>query len=310
MKTVDAGPGSLALFEGWLLTKGMARYTAMRYAGRVEKLLDWAGNDQVGDPAQLTYSDLLSYLEKLREQSPAGSTLVSVVNAINHYYTFLGTGHNPARHLKIKNVRRQRQHTLLTKEQLTALHKNYPTVNQWKGVNRLTALRRKLTVGLMVYQAMETGGLAKLTLQDIDLDKGTIRIPASGRQLKVRTLALEGHQVMEMYKYLEITRPRLVDHYQENPRLRENPHLLLVNGSKSYDDGQKVINQHLRKMEPAIGKAAGRQVRISVITHWLKQYNLREVQYMAGYRNVVSVEKLLKADITHLAADMETYWPL
>jgi integrase/recombinase XerD len=42
------------------------------------------------------------------------------------------------------------------------------------------------------------------------------------------------------------------------------------------------------------------QIRTSVITHWLKLYNLREVQYMPGHRYVSSTEAYLINDLEDL----------
>ena len=53
-----------------------------------------------------------------------------------------------------------------------------------------------------------------------------------------------------------------------------------------------------------------KQVRASVITHWLKQYNLREVQYMAGHRYVSSTEAYLVNQIDDLQHDIDKYHPL
>ena len=56
---------------------------------------------------------------------------------------------------------------------------------------------------------------------------------------------------------------------------------------------QKVNLHHmfrrLKRIYPEI-KNAG-QIRQSVITHWLKTHNLREVQYMAGHRWVSSTDR-------------------
>ena len=52
-----------------------------------------------------------------------------------------------------------------------------------------------------------------------------------------------------------------------------------------------------------------KQVRTSVITHWLKQYNLRQVQYMAGHRYISSTEAYLVNQTEDLQADIDNYHP-
>ena len=52
-----------------------------------------------------------------------------------------------------------------------------------------------------------------------------------------------------------------------------------------------------------------KQVCTSVITHWLKQYNLREVQYMEGHRHVSSTEAYLVNHMEDLRADIDEFYP-
>lgn len=53
-----------------------------------------------------------------------------------------------------------------------------------------------------------------------------------------------------------------------------------------------------------------RQVRASVITYWLKNHNLREVQYMAGHKYVSSTERYQLNNLDTLQKKIEEYHPL
>jgi integrase/recombinase XerD len=46
-----------------------------------------------------------------------------------------------------------------------------------------------------------------------------------------------------------------------------------------------------------------------VTTHWLKQYNLREVQYMAGHRYVRLAEAYMVNQMEDLRADIDQFYP-
>ena len=48
----------------------------------------------------------------------------------------------------------------------------------------------------------------------------------------------------------------------------------------------------------------------SVITKWLKQYNLREVQYLAGHRYISTTESYQQNDVEGLAEEINMYHPL
>ena len=49
-----------------------------------------------------------------------------------------------------------------------------------------------------------------------------------------------------------------------------------------------------------------KQIRASVISHWLKHYNIREVQYMAGHRYISSTERYLRDDLEYLQDTIES----
>ena len=52
------------------------------------------------------------------------------------------------------------------------------------------------------------------------------------------------------------------------------------------------------------------QIRASVIALWLKQYNIREVQYMAGHRYISSTERYLQDDLEGLQEMIERLHPV
>ena len=53
-----------------------------------------------------------------------------------------------------------------------------------------------------------------------------------------------------------------------------------------------------------------KQIRSSVITHWLKNHNLRQVQYMAGHKYVSSTERYQMNNLDKLQGQLEKYHPL
>ncbi len=53
-----------------------------------------------------------------------------------------------------------------------------------------------------------------------------------------------------------------------------------------------------------------KQIRASVITWWLKNYNLRQVQYMAGHKYVSSTERYQLNSLDKLQEKLEKYHPI
>ncbi|HAV54320.1 MAG TPA: integrase [Aequorivita sp.] len=53
-----------------------------------------------------------------------------------------------------------------------------------------------------------------------------------------------------------------------------------------------------------------KQIRASVITHWLKHYNIRKVQYMAGHRYISSTERYVQDNLEDLHEMIENLHPI
>jgi site-specific recombinase XerD len=64
----------------------------------------------------------------------------------------------------------------------------------------------------------------------------------------------------------------------------------------------------IRKTNPEIQNP--KQIRASAITNWLKNYNLRQVQYMAGHKYVSSTERYQLNNLDNLQSKLEKYHPL
>ena len=66
----------------------------------------------------------------------------------------------------------------------------------------------------------------------------------------------------------------------------------------------KELQKHAPKVESLL------HLRASVITKWLKKYNLRKAQYLAGHRYISSTEKYLTNDLEGLSEEINKYHPL
>ncbi|MBK7883878.1 MAG: integrase [Chitinophagaceae bacterium] len=69
----------------------------------------------------------------------------------------------------------------------------------------------------------------------------------------------------------------------------------------------KQVVQELRGINTQIKNA--QHIRASVILHWLKQHNKRQVQYMAGHRYIDSTEKYALQQMDTLTDALTKYHP-
>jgi integrase/recombinase XerD len=63
---------------------------------------------------------------------------------------------------------------------------------------------------------------------------------------------------------------------------------------------------HLRKINKAVKNFD--QIRSSVVTHWVKTYDMRKAQYMAGHR-YVSPEEYKQQVLDELQGDVKKFHP-
>lgn len=266
----------------------------------------------------LSRSELLKIVEILKGKYSI-QTLNSQLKTIEQYFYFLTeTGkrkEHPLKNFRIKTEKKPLLKGFLTEEELNGLYDNFPDKGHFKGQFDLYAQRNKVILGLIVYQGLNTGSLEKLELKDLDLEKGTINIPATEHKLNPRKLPLEAVQILSLKSYLEKTRPQLL----ELTTASENSTRLFPKSEKT--EFSSVTGSILKKLSGAKSRSlAGLkkqtdieslyQIRISRIALWLKQYNLRETQYKAGYKSLQSLEAFERDALEELKEAVEKYHPL
>ena len=170
-------------------------------------------------------------------------------------------------------------------------------------VSTLVSGRNKIIVGLLIWQGLGTKELGNLTVNDVNLRQGTIYI-AGTRRSNERTLQLQAHQVLDIMEYTLQTRIKLLD---LTDKITEQFFVSAGTSDKLSNSIQKLLS----KLKTTNKKVTSiQQIRTSVITHWLKTNNLREVQYRAGHRYVSSTESYLINDLDDLTEDINKFHPI
>jgi len=158
-------------------------------------------------------------------------------------------------------------------------------------------------LGLLAYQGLQTEELAMLETSHIKLREGKVDVPGSKRS-NGRMMKLEAHQVMDMYDYVLHTRLEIL----KESKQQTNKLLVSPSGGTLVSNFMARLMLSLKEINPNVKNA--NQIRASVITKWLKSYNLREVQYLAGHRYISSTESYLQNDMEGLAEEINKYHPL
>lgn len=301
-------------FTDYLLTKGFSITSIRRYVGDVNNFIGWLETENM-KVEQVSYNDILHYIQvkKKTVQQRSASTLV---NSIRHFYAHLvltkQLEDNPAQHVQVKGIKRKKLYEILSKQELEGLYHNFELPDNEKSVyknqswfktSELASKRNKVILGFMIYQGMGTSELSRLTEKDIKLREGKVYITGS-RKSNERTLKLEAVQIMDIMEYQLQTRKELLE---LTGKQTESYFITTGSSDRIYNMLKKLV-ENIQKQNSKVTSV--KQIRTSVITHWLKLYNLRQAQYMAGHRYVSTTEGYLVNDLDDLSEEITKFHPM
>jgi len=133
-----------------------------------------------------------------------------------------------------------------------------------------------------------------------------------------RVLPLYEDQVKELEKYLTRTRLKILREVGKSRPARKPDKInqkriheqlvISINGSEHNKNSLHFLFKQVRERQPEL--LHPKQIRTSVITHWLKEHNLRQVQYMAGHKHVSSMERCQMGNLAGLQSKLEKFHPL
>jgi site-specific recombinase XerD len=298
-------------YKNYLTAKG---YTTESTAGIIKaanKFLEWL-NEQQLEITTINYNDITAYIKHSQQRSIKTRTVQIIVINIKHYLNYLVESsllsNNPALALKIKNVKRKTVYNILSAEELETIYKTYrtelPSTDKAppQVLNKLARKRNKILLGLLIYQGVATDDIKNLEPTHLELREGKITIPSAKRSNE-RSLKLESHQIFDLYDYVNDIRKQILTLTKKNST---KLFMSIGKGNKLQNSLQKLIEE-LKKQNPKLENL--HQLRASVITNWLKQYNKRKVQYMAGHRYISSTEHYEASNIETLQEDLQRFYP-
>jgi integrase/recombinase XerD len=303
----------------YLQQKGFAPDSCKMYSNYTGYFLTWLTTQSLTTEAT-TYNDLLRFVNHCRKEGRSIKNTNLVLTSLRHYYSMLQVENNPAANLYLKGEVQRIPHDLLEKEMLDYLYEKYQVYNE-------RTQRNKVILGLYIYQAIATDELKKLEPDHIKLKEGKIYIPGTkqtiskgGRQ--ARWLKLEAKQILDLQEYLLVTRPKIIDDIKSGERKKQSTrkpdkinesvleHQLFIslNGSGEIKTSVRFLMDDLRKINPTVKDAT--QIRKSVITQWLKEKDIRTVQYMAGHSSISTTERYRAANVEELEEALKIHHPL
>jgi len=299
----------LKAFRGHLRDQGYKAASARQHSNYAGIFLDWV-NEEGLTTDQVRYREVIAFIHHLKHKDLSPRFINRVLLGIRHYYDHLKLPVNPASGIHLKGSKRLTREELVKYEQLEALYQNYPCEDNREKRNRVM-------LGLMIYQGVTGWELEKLQLRHIDLKRVTIRV-AGSKHSNERTLPLVAVQLLDLQEYLKEVRPVMLKEI-EKERSGRKPQKVDREALRDQlffsEQGSEKIKRSLhhlfcgvKKLDPMITSA--KVIRRVVITHWLEEKDVREVQYMAGHRYVSSTERYQGYRIEEFAELLKKYHPL
>jgi integrase/recombinase XerD len=305
--------GILGDFERNLVKQGYEANTIRQLINYTAYFFNWKDRQRL---YQVQYNDLLSFIEECLTDGDSTKLINRKLLAIRKYYEYLQlndkTIKNPANGLYLKGNRKGIPKDLLEKEELKQLYESYPVYD-------LRTARNKVILGLLVNQALTTGELKRLEPEHIKPRSGKIEIPGS-RHSNGRILKLESYQILELQEYLTQTRPAILKAIKENMswpgrkaakpdfKIIENQLFISMNGSGCIKNSLLHLTNALKLINPKVKDI--KQIRQSIIALWLKQEDVRTVQYKSGHRYVSTTERYQATNLEDLEEALKQYHPL
>ena len=197
--------GYVKLFLEYLTVElGLAENTRLAYARDLQLLQRYLQLEAEDDLLQVSRQQLLEYLQYLKQQGRAATTIARKLAAIKAFYKFLTderyVKENPAQVIEAttKGLHLPRVLSLQEVERLL----EQPDLNSLEGYRDRTMLEVLYATGMRVSELLE------LPLSHVDLRQQLVRVLGKGS--KERLVPLGGIAVKFLTNYLEVVRPQLL----------------------------------------------------------------------------------------------------
>jgi site-specific recombinase XerD len=294
----------LQQFENYLLQQQKYRQsTIIGHLQNINRFLEWMQTNGIEEAENISYNDLLEYVQYEKQRNIITASINLRLTSIGKYFDCLkeqgSITRNPARTIRVKGALKKVVEQPLKYPDLEKLYNDYKVLerdvpNHIKEKSALAHQRNIIITGLLIWQGLHSGELEKLEVNHINLNQGIIYIPSTARG-NSRELKLSTQQILTLHTYIHGgTRDNL------KPKAEE-----LLPGN--LNNTISALSKELQGINPQIKNAL--HIRASVILHWLRQHNKRQVQYMAGHKYIGSTETYEVQELETLTDQLTKHHP-
>lgn len=281
--------------------RNLSASTQRKYKDNLVMFLEWLQSEKI-KLQQVQYTTILEYVRHCKKRWTAG-TINKALHILQQYFAIkVKEGvvkKNPTIGIKVRGKVKRVPHDLLDRNELDKLYEDYP-------VHSLHDKRNKVILGLLVFQGLTTGDIKRLRVQHVKLNEGKIHVPGTPAHvhrggINSRVLELKANQLLELHHYIQEIRPQQI-------RKQTDKLFVTEHGKENIQQAISWLSVKLRNQVKHYVNVD--QLRASVITEWLKEKDVRIVQYMAGHKKVKSTEQYKAARLEDLQQALEQYHPM
>lgn len=293
-------------FLEYLTAMNYSSLTLVNYAHDVKLFLDWlAENTSVGSIQNVTSAHLSQYqislyqMETTDEKTGKTKQRLSIggqmnkLAAMKRFFLWLWQegliAHNPSSSIQMPKQPKTLPKNILTRAEARRL------IEAVKPTSAI-AIRNRAILEVMYATGIRRAELVNLSLYDVDLATGIIRIE-HGKGDETRIVPLTKNARITLKLYLEESRPVFALE-------QKNIHLFV-----SANSGGKMDNADIARIVREAAKKAGikkhitpHTLRHSCATHLLKgKADIRQIQKLLGHRRLSSTEIYTHVELSDLA---------
>ena len=293
----------MKIYKTYLQEQGYSETTIIGNERQIEIFEKWCKKNHT-NPIEIDYKTSLKFIQYLTRKGNSKKTINHRLRSVKIYFNYLIDQacrvDNPIENTIVKGVKRNINYNLLESDELEDLYYSFETDKYQEEYHKYTLKRAKVIIGLMMYQGLNTTDLGNLQIEHLQLSKGKIYVPSTARS-NARELELKPWQIMEFIEYKNEVRLIIQDKIQNHSEQ-------LFNSNARFNAIIYHIFKKLKKYNQKVENI--KQIRASVITNWLGNYNLRKVQYFAGHRYISSTERYLQDDLENLHEIVNNFHPI
>jgi len=299
----------LTIFSKKLKKKGYVDSTIRQNRNYAGIYLSWLNKEKI-EQEKVDYKNIIRFIQYLKHKEHNSIFINRVLLSIRHYYEYRELKINPAYGINLRGARFKISDGFIQINELIKLYKNYQ-------IDSDKNIRNRVILGILIFQGLTADELGKLELKHIDLREAKFYIPG-GKKTNSRILDINAIQLIDLYDYINITRPRMLLEIEKllsgrrpfliHREIIERQLFFSKNGSEKLKSTLHHLFRKVIKTNPQINST--RKIRNSVITNWLKNIGIRQVQYMAGHKYVRSTLQYIDLDMTELTKEVKVYHPL